>query len=86
MLFDKGCIHGDGFVTGAQIRRVVGDFLQQALENGVQPPCAYIFSALIDLIGNFSDASHAILGKCQLQVFSGHQFTVLLGQRCLGFG
>ena len=60
--------------------------LQQALHHGMQPPCADVLGALVDLEGDLGDAADAVLRKFDLHALGGHQRPVLGGERGIRLG
>src|SRR5690606_28564405 len=81
---DIGAVDHD--LRSGAIRRVEGNVVEHALHHCLQPPCADILHAGVEVDGDAGQSVDRVVGEFELDSFRLHQGDVLLDQACLRFG
>src|SRR5207249_4766323 len=73
----------DDDFLGRQLRRLVTDLLNDALEDGVQPAGADILRRAVHLKRNLGERGRPVGSERQINPLGSQEFGVLVGQRVL---
>ena len=83
LLGDVRGIHFDELLS--EIRCLEREFIEDALEDGMEAACADVLGLLVDGSGETSDGFDGIVGEMKLQTFCFEKRDVLLDERVFGF-